>query len=244
MDGMYPTASLGPGGSHGEQSHSLLHKRKEDTQLAHLQGLPDDKILRQEYIKEHCHLGGGGGGEKFQQMKGENKCNQQVKTQNQNNPEGEEQRQNQQSGNQEKENQQCKQVVNKQGEIQRNPQNQQAKGKKQKMGGIGENHQRMNYLLQVSHWLCQKERKMARNAGSLAMSIGRKCLIRMDPLLKRSLCKGCGVVLIYGINATVRFRKKRQKHLVITCHNCRTIKRFVNDSKYRLWTLCNEAKVE
>ncbi|XP_064114807.1 uncharacterized protein LOC135221016 [Macrobrachium nipponense] len=119
--------------------------------------------------------------------------------------------------------------------------------KKKKGGHVGENYERINYLVQTSRALVNMgefdkelgsmnfDQTLASQTGSLASSVGRRCLIRLTPSLKRMLCKGCGTALIYGVNARVRHRSNRQKHLVVTCLTCNTIKRFVNDPKHKLW---------
>lgn len=122
--------------------------------------------------------------------------------------------------------------------------------KKRKKKLVGENQQRINYLVQASKALVlsagpstagQSQRAMAAEVGSLASAVGRRCVLRLAPALKRCLCKGCGTTLIYGVNAKVRHRSRRQKHLVVTCLTCRTIKRFINNPRYQLWYEQEEA---
>lgn len=132
-------------------------------------------------------------------------------------------------------------------------QNQEQQSKKQKTGVVGENYERINYLVQTSRALVKMgesedesvtlnfDKALASQTGSLATAVGRRCLIRLSPSLKRMLCKGCGTALIYGVNAKVRHRSNRQKHLVITCLTCYTIKRLVNNPKHKLWCEQEEA---
>lgn len=139
----------------------------------------------------------------------------------------------------------------------KNAEMQQQKQTKKQKDPVSENQERINYLVQVSKVLAtmpplqQKEnhprnhecadQALASQTGALAAAIGRRCVMRLSPALKRSLCKGCGVALVYGVNARVRHRSRRQKHLVVTCLACRTIKRFVNDPKHKLWCEQEEA---
>lgn len=125
--------------------------------------------------------------------------------------------------------------------------------KKQKKMAANENQERINYLVQVSRAMVNKASKnldsslghshrvLAAQTGALASAIGRRCVTRLEPALKRTLCKGCGTSLVYGVNARVRHRSRRQKHLVVTCLTCHTIKRFVNDPKHKLWCEQEEA---
>lgn len=136
---------------------------------------------------------------------------------------------------------------------------QQQKQTKKQKDPVSENQERINYLVQVSKILAtmppsQQKKKcpeslkcadqaLASQTGALAAAIGRRCVMRLSPALKRSLCKGCGVALVYGVNARVRHKSRRQKHLVVTCLACRTIKRFVNDPEHKLWCEQEEAIV-
>ncbi|KAK4308066.1 hypothetical protein Pmani_020217 [Petrolisthes manimaculis] len=148
----------------------------------------------------------------------------------------------------------------------------QNQGKKKK-GVVVENQERINYLYQVSRYLATlktndtaqitgKERNegathradrilrerhgllaLASQTGHLAQVVGRKCVQRLTPSLKRTMCKGCGTALVYGVNAKVRHKSRRQKHIVVTCLTCHTIKRFNSDPKHKLWFEEEEACV-
>ncbi|XP_063594671.1 uncharacterized protein LOC134771636 [Penaeus indicus] len=139
----------------------------------------------------------------------------------------------------------------------KNAEAQQQKQTKKLKDPVSENQERINYLVQVSKVLATMppphhkensprnhecaDQALASQTGALAAAIGRRCVMRLSPALKRSLCKGCGVALVYGVNARVRHKSRRQKHLVVTCLACRTIKRFVNDPKHKLWCEQEEA---
>ncbi|XP_063859690.1 putative mediator of RNA polymerase II transcription subunit 26 [Scylla paramamosain] len=131
---------------------------------------------------------------------------------------------------------------------QQRQQEQQIKKLKKKL--VGENQERINFLVQASQAMgltadssggVTGQRALAAQVGSLASAVGRRCVLRLAPSLKRCLCKGCGTALVYGLNARVRHRSRRQKHLVVTCLTCHTIKRFINDPKHRLWFEQEEA---
>ncbi|KAI9463676.1 Rpr2-domain-containing protein [Lactarius psammicola] len=64
--------------------------------------------------------------------------------------------------------------------------------------------------------------------------IGQKTTVKMDPTVKRTLCKGCDTVLIPGLSATVRVngelschsRSNNHRHLVTTsCLRCKLSRR-------------------
>ncbi|KAG1847916.1 Rpr2-domain-containing protein [Suillus subluteus] len=57
--------------------------------------------------------------------------------------------------------------------------------------------------------------------------VGQKTNVKIDPTVKRVICKGCRIVLIPGASSTVRVKNsKSHGHLVIhTCNSCRTSRR-------------------
>lgn len=135
-------------------------------------------------------------------------------------------------------------------DLQQRQQEQHCKKLKKKL--VGENQERINYLVQASRAVALTtgspaaipgQKALAAQVGSLASAVGRRCVLRLAPGLKRCLCKGCGTSLVYGVNARVRHRSHRQKHLVVTCLTCHTIKRFVSDPKHNLWFEREEAVV-
>ena len=134
-------------------------------------------------------------------------------------------------------------------ELQQQRQEQHCKKLKKKL--VGENQERINFLVQASQAVgltagspaISGQQALAAQVGSLASAVGRRCVLRLAPALKRCLCKGCGTALVYGVNARVRHQSRRQKHLVVTCLTCHTIKRFVNNPKHRLWFEQEEALV-
>ncbi|KIJ67619.1 hypothetical protein HYDPIDRAFT_127764 [Hydnomerulius pinastri MD-312] len=57
--------------------------------------------------------------------------------------------------------------------------------------------------------------------------VGQKTNVKMDPSVKRTICKGCSLPLVPGLSATVRIKNSTShSHLVsYTCHSCRTERR-------------------
>ncbi|KAH9998509.1 RNAse P Rpr2/Rpp21/SNM1 subunit domain-containing protein [Russula compacta] len=57
--------------------------------------------------------------------------------------------------------------------------------------------------------------------------IGQKTTVKMDPTVKRTLCKGCDTVLIPGLSATVRVNSSNTHRHVITtnCLRCNLARR-------------------
>lgn len=56
--------------------------------------------------------------------------------------------------------------------------------------------------------------------------IAEKKVLRLDPTIRRRICKKCVILLIPGVTAIVRHRSKRQKHKVVTCQLCGTMRKY------------------
>ncbi|KAF8310059.1 RNAse P Rpr2/Rpp21/SNM1 subunit domain-containing protein [Cantharellus anzutake] len=65
---------------------------------------------------------------------------------------------------------------------------------------------------------------LARNQASILRSIGAKAQIRMDPAVKRSMCKSCNSILIPGSTCSTRIKSSpiHGNRRTTTCLNCHT----------------------
>lgn len=107
---------------------------------------------------------------------------------------------------------------------------------------------RMNFLYQASA-LCssfssKNSEKVAAYYGSVFKNVAKKAVVRAEPEIKRSLCKGCSALLVPGNNVRISLKKKPAPRLVWTCLCCSTIKRFGVRKDYKIWLDCDEAVVE
>ncbi|KAK4884996.1 hypothetical protein RN001_001267 [Aquatica leii] len=103
--------------------------------------------------------------------------------------------------------------------------------------------ERINYLYQLS---CITFKSNENNVASslysnLLMNISKKAVQRLEPNIKRSICKKCHNLLIPGVSATIRIRKKNVKW---TCKRCHSTKVFKAVPGYQLWIDNKEAIVE
>ncbi|KAG2079120.1 Rpr2-domain-containing protein [Suillus decipiens] len=57
--------------------------------------------------------------------------------------------------------------------------------------------------------------------------VGQKTNVKIDPTVKRVICKGCHIVLVPGASSTVRVKNsKSHGHLIVhTCNSCKTSRR-------------------
>ncbi|XP_028415927.1 ribonuclease P protein subunit p21-like [Dendronephthya gigantea] len=101
-----------------------------------------------------------------------------------------------------------------------------------------EAYTRMNFLYQASQTVLMENPQnveLSRFYIFTMKNIGQKLLCKIDPSIKRTVCKYCHSVLIPGVTSTVRVRGKREKHVVVTCLDCGTLKRFNTRKNYQLW---------
>lgn len=98
---------------------------------------------------------------------------------------------------------------------------------------------RMNYLYQAAKLCHQMDSvdslKLSLHYGSHIKSVGHKAQCKMDPQLKRTLCKGCNAILIPGETVIVRLSKKPDPVLFAVCLLCGTYKVFRTRNDYMIW---------
>uniref|UniRef100_A0A8D3B1F5 Uncharacterized protein n=1 Tax=Scophthalmus maximus TaxID=52904 RepID=A0A8D3B1F5_SCOMX len=109
-----------------------------------------------------------------------------------------------------------------------------------------EAYQRLNYLYQVEteQWAAHcvlsqnpENVELARFYSFTQRTIARRLVLRQDPSVKRTLCKKCFSLLIPGITATTRQRRKKRKtrFTVMKCLSCGQSKTLLNNPDYCLW---------
>ncbi|RDD36566.1 Ribonuclease P protein subunit p21 [Trichoplax sp. H2] len=101
---------------------------------------------------------------------------------------------------------------------------------------------RINFMYQAAHTAltCGKSQEEANQLCRIYVrslrKIAKKLVLRLDPNIKRTLCKKCDLLLIPGITSTIRHSSKREKHVILKCKDCATTKRFLSRSTYVLFT--------
>ncbi|CAH3164775.1 unnamed protein product [Pocillopora meandrina] len=115
-------------------------------------------------------------------------------------------------------------------------------GRKNKSGVSPQNQEschKLNFLHQASHVVLAinpENVEMSRFYASTMKSTAQKLVFKLDPSIKRTICKHCHALLIPGITARVRVRRKRERHIVVTCLECQTIKRYLCRPNHVLWS--------
>jgi len=102
-----------------------------------------------------------------------------------------------------------------------------------------ESCQKLNFLHQASHAVLAinpENIEMSRFYASTMKTVAEKVVFKLDPSIKRTTCKHCHALLIPGVTARVRVRRKRERHIVVTCLDCRTVRRYLCRPDYVLWS--------
>ena len=87
---------------------------------------------------------------------------------------------------------------------------------------------RMNYLYQLAHQALKLEQEpLARFYIYTMKGISKRLVIKLDPSIKRTICKHCDSLLVAGITMRVRVSSRREPHIVETCLYCNNQKRYL-----------------
>jgi ribonuclease P protein subunit RPR2 len=68
--------------------------------------------------------------------------------------------------------------------------------------------------------------KVAQKQMLSARKIAQRARIKIPREIKRRVCSKCGTILIPGDTCRVRVRQNRSKHVVVTCTECGSVKRY------------------
>lgn len=87
----------------------------------------------------------------------------------------------------------------------------------------------VSYLSQLSYFnlVEMKNVELCRENQHNIVKLTNKKSIKLSPEMKYFYCKKCELMLVPGESARVRTKSKRNKHVVVTCLNCNTFKRYV-----------------
>ena len=54
----------------------------------------------------------------------------------------------------------------------------------------------------------------------LLRRIAQRTRTKLPTHIRRGICRGCGTILIQGLNSHTRLRQRREPHVATTCHLC------------------------
>ncbi|XP_055679572.1 ribonuclease P protein subunit p21 [Lutzomyia longipalpis] len=114
--------------------------------------------------------------------------------------------------------------------------------KKQKQCQGRDTYHRMNYLYQASKLMAGRNDFLSSYLGHQCRAIGKKSVLKMEPAVKRTICKRCSIFLKPEETADVEVEDTGRGVCVISCRRCGFQKRYHNDGNYSMW-LDNPASV-
>jgi ribonuclease P protein subunit RPR2 len=85
---------------------------------------------------------------------------------------------------------------------------------------------RIRILLGLAKTTFPKDRDLSKRYVELARRIGMKAGVRLPKEEKIFICKGCGSLLVPGVNSRVRTRSDFGTTVLITCLDCGSKKRY------------------
>ncbi|XP_071954302.1 ribonuclease P protein subunit p21-like [Antedon mediterranea] len=106
--------------------------------------------------------------------------------------------------------------------------------------------QRMNFLYQAAHLTLKQDpenEELVRFYIHTMRMIAQRLVLRIEPEIKRTICKKCSLLLVPGITAITRIRGKREHHRVVTCKSCGQVKRFNTGANHTLWSDIPNARI-
>jgi ribonuclease P protein subunit RPR2 len=86
--------------------------------------------------------------------------------------------------------------------------------------------ERIEILFNQAQRAFPSDRTLAKRYVELARRVGMKAGVRLTREQKLRLCKGCGGLLVPGVNCRVRTRSEFGTTVLITCLDCGTKKRY------------------
>ncbi|XP_025103153.1 ribonuclease P protein subunit p21-like [Pomacea canaliculata] len=98
--------------------------------------------------------------------------------------------------------------------------------------------QRINFLYQAAHFALVQTPSQPQLCCfyiNTLRTVAEKHVIRLHPEMKRTICKKCCILLLPGITATVRSKKKGEKCTLVSCLECGNVKRFPWRKTHQLW---------
>jgi len=95
---------------------------------------------------------------------------------------------------------------------------------------------RVNYLYQLSMTIAECSPGLSSTYNSILKGLSQKNLLKIDPEIKRNICKKCNTFLIPGKTVTCRTVKKSKGTIKWTCMFCSESRTFKNNKHYCMWS--------
>lgn len=79
---------------------------------------------------------------------------------------------------------------------------------------------RINYLYQLSRICTEQSPGLSSTYNFILKGLSQKSLLKLDPEIKKNICKGCNTMLIPGKTVTCRVIKKSKGSIRWSCQFC------------------------
>jgi len=86
--------------------------------------------------------------------------------------------------------------------------------------------ERVDILLKLARQTAKSNAALSRRYVEMAQRIAMRSGVRLGPERKQFICKECGSALVPGLNCRVRVRAEHGTHIVMTCLECGSTKRY------------------
>jgi ribonuclease P protein subunit RPR2 len=94
--------------------------------------------------------------------------------------------------------------------------------------------ERVDILLSLAKDAVRSDPSLSKRYVELAQRIAMRSGVRLGPQRKQFICKNCKSLLVPGINCRVRVRAEHGTHVVVTCLECGSAKRYPAVKEKRL----------
>jgi ribonuclease P protein subunit RPR2 len=94
--------------------------------------------------------------------------------------------------------------------------------------------ERVDILLRLAKDAVRSDPSLSKRYVELAQRIAMRSGVRLGPQRKQFICKNCKSLLVPGINCRVRVRAEHGTHVVVTCLECGSAKRYPAVKEKRL----------
>jgi ribonuclease P protein subunit RPR2 len=94
--------------------------------------------------------------------------------------------------------------------------------------------ERVGILLKLARDVVRSDPPLSKRYVELAQRIAMRSGVRLGPERKQFICKYCKSPLVPGVNCRVRVRTEHGTHVVVTCLECGSMKRYPAVKEKRL----------
>ncbi|MCS7097224.1 MAG: ribonuclease P [Candidatus Methanomethylicia archaeon] len=88
-------------------------------------------------------------------------------------------------------------------------------------------HERIEKLFKLAEKVFHENPNLSNRYVELARKISMRARIRIPLKWRRRFCHRCFSFLVVGVNCHIRIKSRRVSHIVVTCHVCGNVMRYI-----------------